>query len=112
MPSKAALWLATSSYRTSGHAAPTALWLATPSENAMNMDRSHRRCAGLDELLESGVSKTQQGRYAVHVCGVRYGTYRSRVYANQLARQIRREVKGEFDIEFITWRRYLGPAPP
>jgi hypothetical protein len=40
---------------------------------------------------------------------VHYGTYRSRVAANQECRRIRREVKGEFDVPFVSMRRIWRP---
>jgi hypothetical protein len=85
---------------------------ATLSQNNGNADRSHTRWNGRDELIEGGVKKTRNGTYAVTVCGVWYGTYRSRTEANELARRIRREVKGTFDIPFVTSRRIIrGTAP-
>jgi hypothetical protein len=81
------------------------LRLATPSQNNGNADRSALRLIGRDEVLETGVTKTRYGRYAVQVCHVYYGCFRSRVEANELARRIRREVKGEFDVPFVSMRR-------
>jgi hypothetical protein len=63
-------------------------------------------------LLEQGVWKRPDGRYIVSVLGVHYGIFDSRVAANEQCRRIRREVKGEFDVPFLSWRRMIrGTAP-
>jgi hypothetical protein len=86
------------------------LRLATPSQN--NCNRSPARPIDPDELLEIGVTVTRYGRYAVQVCGNYYGCFRSRTEANQLAREMRRALKGAFDVPFITSRRMIrGTAP-
>jgi hypothetical protein len=80
----------------------------TPTENARNTDRSGNRCNGVSELLEAGVRKTRSGTYAVMVCQVYGGTFKSRIEANQIARQMRRTLKAEYDVPFVSWRRYHG----
>jgi hypothetical protein len=82
----------------------------TPTQNAMNTDRGGKRYHGIGEVLEQNVTRTRNGTYAVTVCGVYYGTFRSRTEANELARRMRREVKGEYDIPTLSWRRHFGPT--
>jgi hypothetical protein len=90
----------------------TNLRLCTVTENNRNIDRGNQRWNGIGELIEQGVQKTLHGSYIVQVCGVYYGCYRSRVEANQECRRIRREVKGEYDVPFKSWRRIIrGTAP-
>jgi hypothetical protein len=86
----------------------------TSSQNAMNCDRSYRRLHATDELLEAGVRKDlRTGNYVVYVCQVYGGTFKSRIEANEVCRQMRRELKGEFDVPFKSSRRMIRgrPAP-
>jgi hypothetical protein len=46
----------------------------------------------------------------VHVCGVYYGSFKSRIEGNQVARQVRRELYGEFAPAPVTWRRMIRGA--
>jgi hypothetical protein len=78
----------------------------TPSQNAMNRRVPGTRILGADELLERGVQKRPSG-YVVFVSKNYYGTYRSRHEANQVARQMRRELYGEFAPAPVTWRRII-----
>jgi hypothetical protein len=83
----------------------------TSAQNNQNIDRTHTRSYGRDLVMEQGVRLTNTGRYSVDVMKVHYGTFKSRHEANELVRRIRREVKGEFDVPFVTTRRYWRPAP-
>jgi hypothetical protein len=46
-------------------------------------------------------AQTPHGTYTVNVCGENYGSYRSRIEANEVCRRVRREVKDDFDIPFV-----------
>jgi hypothetical protein len=72
------------------------------------MDQSAKRLWGADEILEQGVRKTPYGTYGVMVMRVNGGTFKSRVQANQIAREMRRQLKGAYDVPFVSWRRYHG----
>ena len=65
------------------------------------------------EVLEAGVIKRSSGNYSVTVTGVWGGTFKSRIEANQIAREMRRELHGEFALAPVTWRRIIRgrPAP-
>ena len=86
------------------------LRLATSSQNNGNSDRNAQRRMNQGELLEMGVTVTRYGRYAVQVCGVYCGCFRSRTEANEVCRNARRELKGEFDVPFRTSRRMIRGA--
>jgi hypothetical protein len=45
------------------------------------------------------------------VLQVNGGVYKSRTEANQVAREMRRELKGAFDVPFVSMRRVWRPAP-
>jgi hypothetical protein len=81
----------------------------TPSQNCMNRRVPGTRIRGTDELLETGVQKRPSG-YAVFVGRNYYGTYQLRVEANQVARQQRRRLYGEFALAPVTWRRIIRPV--
>ena len=85
----------------------------TSSQNAMNCDRGYRRLHATDELLEAGVRKDlRTGKYVVVVRQVHGGTFTSRIEANQVCREMRRQLKGAHDIPFVTSRRIIrGTAP-
>jgi hypothetical protein len=84
----------------------------TPTQNAMNTDRGGKYWHAKGEELEQGTTKTPHGTYQVVVMGVHIGTYRSRVAANEACRNARRELKGAFDVPFVTSRRIIrGTAP-
>ena len=76
----------------------------TVSENNCNADHGCIRLHGLDMALEQGVHKRPSGNYSVQVLGVWGGTYRSPIEANQVARQMRRALKGTHDFPFVSWR--------
>jgi hypothetical protein len=80
----------------------------TQSRNLMNVDYGYRRTRALDEVLEQGTRKLANGRYVVMVDSIYVGTFDSRVAANAACRKARRELKGEFDVPFLSWRRYHG----
>jgi hypothetical protein len=69
----------------------------TPSENARNKDQSGKQWNGLDEGLERCVSKVQSG-YQVRKDNVHYGSFKTAEEANAVARRVRAEINGEFDI--------------
>jgi hypothetical protein len=84
----------------------------TQSRNLMNVDYGYRRTRALDEVLEQGTRKLANGRYVVSVCSVYIGTFDSLVAANEACRKARRQLKGEFDVPFVTTRRIIrGTAP-
>jgi len=83
---------------------------ATPSQNMQNVDRQSRRLNGRDQVLEQGVTMARPGRYVVTLAGMNYGSYQSSVEANQVAREQRRRLYGEFALPPITWRRHHGPT--
>jgi hypothetical protein len=80
---------------------------ATYSQNNRNADRSSTRWNGRDEVLEQGVTKTRYGTYRVEVLKVQGGSFKSRIEANEVCRQMRRELKGAHDVPFITSRRMI-----
>jgi hypothetical protein len=84
---------------------------ATYTQNRANSDIG-TRTRGADELLEIGVVKRPSG-YAVILAGDYYGTYRNPIEANQIARERRRELYGEFALAPVTSRRMIRgrPAP-
>jgi hypothetical protein len=84
---------------------------ATVSQNAMNRDLG-TRTRGAGELLEVGVQKRANG-YAVILAGDYYGAYRNPTEANQIAREVRRRLYGEFALAPVTSRRMIRgrPAP-
>jgi hypothetical protein len=41
------------------------------------------------------------------VMRVNGGTYKSRIEANEVCRRMRHELKGEFDIPAVSWRRHF-----
>jgi hypothetical protein len=86
------------------------LRLCTPSENGQNTDRGFSRVYGRDQTLEQGVIVTAHGAYEVTVMGVHVGTFDSLVPANEECRKARRQLKGEFDIPFVSWRRMIRGA--
>ena len=84
---------------------------ATYAQNRANCDPS-TRYHGADEILECGVTKTKYGTYAVFVAKDYYGTYKSHHEANQIAREQRRRLYGEFALAPVTSRRMIrGSAP-
>jgi hypothetical protein len=83
----------------------------TPSQNAMNRRVPGTRINGADMVLERGVQKRPSG-YAVFVSNNYYGTFKSSVEANQIAREQRRALYGEFAPAPVTSRRMIrGSAP-
>jgi hypothetical protein len=76
----------------------------TIGQNNLNRDCSRQRLHGADELLECGVQKRAAG-YVVVLQRLYLGIYQSRHEANQIARQARRELYGEFALAPVTWRR-------
>jgi hypothetical protein len=70
----------------------------TASENSRNVDRRGRRWNGLDEDLESCVSKRAARSYEATKGGVYYGRFKTAEEANAVAREIRAEFNGEFDV--------------
>jgi hypothetical protein len=82
----------------------------TVQQNMFNADRSSTRWNGRDQVLEQGVTLTPQGRYRVEVLKVQGGTYKSRVEANEVCRKLRRQLKADYDIPTISWRRHHGPS--
>jgi hypothetical protein len=78
----------------------------TIAENNLNRDCSGTRLNGADEQLESGVQKRAAG-YVVVVQDIYIGIYQSLVEANQVARERRRELYGEFALAPITSRRMI-----
>ena len=84
----------------------------TRAENNMNRDCSGQRWHGADEVLESGLQKRTAG-YVVVVQRQYFGIYKSSVEANQVARQVRRELYGEFSLAPVTSCRMIRgrPAP-
>ena len=82
----------------------------TRQQNIQNRNQGDRRICGADEVLEQNVCKTQYGTYAVTVSGNYYGSYKSRIEANQVARQQRRRLYGEFALAPVTWRRIIRPS--
>jgi hypothetical protein len=84
---------------------------ATHAENSRNADHSGRRWNGAGELIEQCVQKRPAG-YVVVVQDIYIGIYQSLVEANQVARQMRRRLYGEFALAPITSRRMIrGTAP-
>jgi hypothetical protein len=81
----------------------------TTAENNLNRDCSRTRLHGHNELLEAGVQKRAAG-YVVVLCRLYFGIYQSRHEANQIARQARRELNGEFAPAPVTWRRIIRPG--
>jgi hypothetical protein len=77
----------------------------TQSQNLQNVDQGGKRVYGADEGLEQGVTKRPSGTYTVRVMHVLGGSYRSKYEANQVARRMRRELKGKYDIPTVSWRR-------
>jgi hypothetical protein len=83
----------------------------TPAQNSRNADHSGQRWNGTDEVLEQCVQKRAAG-YVVVVKDIYIGIYQSSVEANQVARQVRRELYGEFALAPVTSRRMIrGSAP-
>jgi hypothetical protein len=70
---------------------------ATKTENSRNADRSGTRWHGADENLECCAYKTSQG-YFVSKDGVNFGSFKTAEEANALAKEIRLELNGEFDV--------------
>jgi hypothetical protein len=82
---------------------------ATHAENIRNADRG-TRFHGASEGLEQGVQKRRTG-YVVSLQQIYYGTYQSKIEANQVARQVRGELYGEFALAPVTWRRTIRGSP-
>ena len=80
----------------------------TVAQNMRNADRSGARWWGRDELLEAGVYKTRRGTYRVEVLDVHIGIFDNRTAANEACRNARRQLKGEYDMPFVSRRRYHG----
>jgi hypothetical protein len=80
----------------------------TIAENNLNRDCSGTRWHGRGELLESGVQKRPSG-YVVVLRDVYCGIYQSRTEANQVARETRHRLYGEFALAPVTWRRIIRP---
>jgi hypothetical protein len=79
---------------------------ATHAENSRNADHTGQRCNGAGELLEQCVQKRAAG-YVVVARDLYFGIYQSSVEANQVARQQRRELYGEFALAPVTSRRII-----
>ena len=82
---------------------------ATHAQNTHNADYTGQRWNGVDEVLEQGVQKRAAG-YVVVVKDLYFGIYQSRHEANQIARQQRRRLYGEFALAPVTWRRIIRPT--
>jgi hypothetical protein len=70
----------------------------TRSENNRNRDQSGQRWNGIEENLEYCVQKTPEGNYRVDVNRVSYGTFKTAEEANAVAKRVRLEINGAFDV--------------
>jgi hypothetical protein len=74
------------------------LRVCTPSQNSQNTDRSSTRWNGLSDGLVQGVRKMPNGTYGVQVSRTYCGQYPTAAEANAVARRVRRELYGEYDL--------------
>jgi hypothetical protein len=70
----------------------------TMEQNRRNADMESIRRHGWRENLGQGVHKTSSGTYRVRLARMNYGSYKTAEEANAVADEIRKEVRGAFDL--------------